>query len=57
MDLILLGDSFPLYGLALFNNHKYLNPAIAPICDKNLSFLIHTHLSWIIEKALIPAHA
>jgi hypothetical protein len=31
-------------GLFLFHQRKYLNPAIAPIRNENLSVIIDTHL-------------
>jgi hypothetical protein len=35
--------------LLLFNQRKYLDSAIAPVCNKNLSFFIDAHLGGIVN--------
>ncbi len=40
----------------LFNQCKYLYSAIAPVRNKNLSFIVDTHLRGEVEEAFVPAH-
>jgi hypothetical protein len=52
-DILILGRTFFMLSanvwLLLFNQRKYLNSAIASVCNKNLSFFIDAHLGGIVN--------